>query len=94
MSMATFAARRLGDIASNTAHILAIELLAAAQGLDLRRPLQSAGPIEEAHALIRAHVPHLDVDRPMAPDIAAIAALLRSGAFDRFVALDLDAACK
>ncbi len=94
VSMATFAARRLGDMANNITHIVAIELLAAAQGLDFRRPLQSAGPIEEAHALIRAHVPHLDVDRPMAPDIAAIAALLRSGAFDRFVALDLDAACK
>jgi histidine ammonia-lyase len=94
VSMATFAARRLGEIADNIGNIVAIELLAAAQGLDFQRPLRSSAPIEAAHALIRRHVPQLDVDRPMAPDIAAIAALVRDGAFDHFVPLDLGAACK
>jgi histidine ammonia-lyase len=94
VSMATFAARRLGEMAANITNIVAIELLAAAQGLDFQRPLRSSAPMEEAHALIRAHVPHLDVDRPMAPDIAAIAVLVQGGAFDRFVPLDLDSACK
>lgn len=94
VSMATFAARRLSEIADNIGNIVAIELLAAAQGLDFQRPLRSSAPIEAAHALIRRHVPHLEVDRPMAPDIAAIAALVRDGAFDGFVPLDLDAACK
>jgi histidine ammonia-lyase len=92
--MATFAARRLATVADNISDIVAIELLAATQGLDFQRPLQSSAPVEAAHALIRRHVPHLDEDRPMAPDIAAIAALLRDGAFDGFVPLDLDAACK
>ena len=94
MSMATFAARRLSEIADNIGNIVAIELLAAAQGLDFQRPLRSSAPIEAAHALIRRHVPHLEVDRPMAPDIAAVAALVSDGAFDGFVPLDLDAACK
>ncbi|MFI4983338.1 MAG: aromatic amino acid lyase, partial [Nevskiales bacterium] len=90
VSMATFAARRLSELAANVEHIVAIELLAAAQGLDFQRPLVSSAPIEAAHALIRAQVPHLDADRLMAPDIAAIAGILRQGAFDGFVALDLD----
>src|SRR5258706_2549894 len=53
VSMATFAARRLGDMADNTAGIVAIELLAAAQGIDFRRPLRSSQPLEEAHAIVR-----------------------------------------
>jgi histidine ammonia-lyase len=71
VSMATFAARRLGDMAENTAGIVAIELLAAAQGIDFRRPLRSSQPIEEAHAMIRAVAPHLDGDRFLATDIEA-----------------------
>ncbi|MDQ3026116.1 MAG: histidine ammonia-lyase, partial [Pseudomonadota bacterium] len=63
VSMATFAARRLGDMADNTAGIVAIELLAAAQGIDFRRPLATSGPLEEAHAMVRAVAPHLDGDR-------------------------------
>jgi histidine ammonia-lyase len=94
VSMATFAARRLGGIAENITNIVAIELLSAAQGLDFQRPPQSSPPVEDAHALIRRHVSHLDEDRVMAPDIAAIAALVRDGALDHFVPLDLDAACK
>ena len=94
VSMATFAARRLGEMAENISNIVAIELLAAAQGVDFQRPLQSSAPMEDVHALIRAHVPHLEVDRRIAPDIAAVAALVRSGAFDRCAPLDLEAACK
>jgi len=94
VSMATYAAARLAQMAANISDIVAIELLAAAQGLDFQRPLRSSAAVEEAHALIRRHVPHLEVDREMAPDIAAVGALVRNGAFDRFVPLDLDAACK
>jgi histidine ammonia-lyase len=78
--MATFAARKLGDLADNTAGILAIELLAAAQGVDLReRPTSPA--LREVMALVRAHVPHYDIDRWFAPDIAAVKALVQQGAF-------------
>jgi len=79
VSMATFAARRLQPIVSNTAHILGIELLAAAQGLEFLRPLRSSAPLEEAHALLRAHSPALDRDRALAPDIEASTRLVLDG---------------
>jgi histidine ammonia-lyase len=83
VSMATFAARRLGDMADNTAAIVAIELLAAAQGIDFRRPRRSSALLEEAHAMIRAVAPHLDGDRYLALDIEAVTPLVRDGAFVR-----------
>ena len=85
VSMATHAARRLGQMAENSAAIVAIELLAAAQGLEFRRPLKSSEALEKAHAMIRARVPALDEDRYMAPDIAAAKALVQSAAFDSFM---------
>jgi histidine ammonia-lyase len=81
VSMATYAARRLTDMAGNTAAIVAIELLAAAQGIDFRRPLRSSDALEEAHAAIRAVAPHLDGDRFLAADIEAVTPLVRSGKF-------------
>jgi histidine ammonia-lyase len=81
VSMATFAARRLGDMADNTAAIVAIELLAAAQGIDFRRPLRTSALLEQAHAAIRAVAPHLDGDRFLATDIEAVAPLVRRGDF-------------
>jgi histidine ammonia-lyase len=84
VSMATFAARRLGDMADNTANIVAIELLAAAQGIDFRRPLESSMLLEEAHAIVRRVAPHLDGDRYLALDIEAVAPLVRDGVFVRF----------
>ena len=54
VSMATFAARRLQPMIANTAHILGIELLAAAQGIEFLRPLASSAALEAAHALLRA----------------------------------------
>ncbi|MGH6720434.1 MAG: histidine ammonia-lyase [Alphaproteobacteria bacterium] len=85
VSMATFAARRLGDMADNVAGIVAIELLAAAQGIDFRRPLRSRVALERAHALIRARVRHWERDRVFAPDIEAIKRLVLDGAFVPFV---------
>jgi histidine ammonia-lyase len=84
VSMATFAARRLGEMAGNTAAIVAIELLAAAQGIDFRRPLRSSEALEEAHAMIRRVAPHLDGDRYLALDIEAVTPLVRDGAFRKF----------
>jgi histidine ammonia-lyase len=83
VSMATFAARRLADMADNTACIVAIELLAAAQGIDFRRPLASSAPLEEAHAMIRAVAPHLEGDRFLATDIEATRPLVMEGRFLR-----------
>jgi histidine ammonia-lyase len=85
VSMATFAARRLGDMATNTAGVVAIELLAAAQGIDFRSPLATAPRLRDAHALIRREVAFYDHDRYFAPDIDAIRRLVEAGAFHRFV---------
>jgi histidine ammonia-lyase len=79
VSMATFAARRLQPMIANVAHILAIELLAAAEGIEFLRPLQSSAPLESAHALLRERVPRFEVDRFIAPDIECAAALVRAG---------------
>ncbi len=80
VSMATFAARRLQAMVHNTAHILAIEWLAAAQGIDFLRPLASSQALEQAHQLLRLHCAAMPTDRHMAPDIAAAAALVNEGA--------------
>ncbi|GLR76186.1 histidine ammonia-lyase [Aliivibrio sifiae] len=76
VSMATFAGRRLRDMAENTRGILAVELLASAQGLDFRAPKKSSERIEEAKAMLRERVDFYDKDRYFAPDIAKANALL------------------
>jgi histidine ammonia-lyase len=79
VSMATFAARKLGDLCANTAYILAIELLAAAQGVDLRAPLVTSKRLQAVMREIRARVPHYDIDHYLAPDIASITQAVTSG---------------
>src|SRR5690554_3169535 len=79
VSMATFAARRLEDIAENTASIVAIELLATAQGIDFRRPLKSSPVVEATYAKVREKVSYYAEDRYFSPDIIAITKLIRSG---------------
>ena len=79
VSMATFAARRLQPMIANVARILAIEWLAAAQGVEFLRPLRSSAPLEAAHALLRASCPPMMQDRYLAPDIEAAASLVREG---------------
>src|SRR5881394_1039769 len=79
VSMATFAARKLGDLCANTSNILAIELLAAAQGVDLRAPFETSPRLRGVMREIRSRVPHYDIDRYLAPDIAAITDAVRGG---------------
>ena len=86
VSMATYAARRLHDMADNTAGIVAIELLAAAQGIDLRRPLKTSPKLAQAMELLRRRVRFRRDDREMAPDIEAAKALVAGGALRRTVA--------
>ncbi|MGE0210638.1 MAG: histidine ammonia-lyase [Parvibaculaceae bacterium] len=85
VSMATHGGWRLRQMNANTRAILAIELLAAAEGIDFRKPLASSKPLVEAHALIRGKVkPRLE-DREFSTDIATVSALIAQGAFDGFV---------
>jgi histidine ammonia-lyase len=83
VSMSAHAARRLLDMVTNTAAVVGIELLAAAQGCDFHAPLKSSGVLEQVRALVRAEVPHLEEDRELAPDIAKAIVLVRSGSLGR-----------
>jgi histidine ammonia-lyase len=74
-------------MADNLEAILAIELLAAAQGIGFHRPLRSSAPIEAAHAALRAHVAPWEEDRVMAPDIAAARRLIADPHFAAAVEL-------
>jgi histidine ammonia-lyase len=70
---------------SNTAHILGIELLAAAQGIEFLRPLKSSSVLEEVHALLRKDIAAHHVDRYLAPDIAHATELVRNGSLARLL---------
>ena len=82
--MGMTAALKLRQIVDNAENVLAVELMAATEGLDYRRPLRSSAPIEAAREIVRGIVPQLTEDRPPGPDIEALAAALRRGDFDRF----------
>jgi histidine ammonia-lyase len=67
-------------MADNTATILGIEWLAAAQGVDFHRPLTSSPRLERVQAALRDHVPFYAEDRLFAPDIEAARTLVMNGA--------------
>jgi histidine ammonia-lyase len=77
VSMATHGARRLLAMTTNAANIIAIEFLAACQGIDLRAPLQSSQALMRAHGALRLQVPFATSDRLLANDIEAAAAVIR-----------------
>jgi histidine ammonia-lyase len=79
VSMGMGAALKLGKVVDNVRWVLAIELAAAAQGIDLLRPLTSSLPLEALHASIRTRIARWDEDREMAPDLAAAEDFLRDG---------------
>jgi histidine ammonia-lyase len=80
VSMAAHGARRLAAMVENATNVVAIELLAAAQGCDFHAPMISSAPLERVRGRLRERVPMLDHDRYLASDIAAAADLVRSGA--------------
>ena len=79
VSMATFAARRLQQMLRNTEYIVAIELLAAAQGIEFLRPLQSSPVLEGILQLVRSVSPAMMVDRSLAPDMEMVRGLITQG---------------
>ena len=82
VSMGMTAATKLRTIVENIEHVVAIELLCAAEGLEYRAPLKPGRGIISAHERVRAHVPRLTHDRPLAPDFEQIVAAIRRGEFD------------
>ncbi|WP_295760789.1 histidine ammonia-lyase [Undibacterium sp.] len=79
VSMATFAGRRLHEMAHNTATIVGIELLAAGQGIDFHQPLQTSSKLTSVHQALRTQVAFYDKDRFLAPDIAAAKEMVLQG---------------
>ena len=82
VSMATFAARKAGDIAANVTAVVAIELLAATQGIEFHAPLKSSPAIEAAKSLVRSIAAPLTHDRIMSGDIAGVIRLIEARGFD------------
>ena len=85
VSMATNAALRLAPMAGNTAAIVAVELLAAAQGVELRAPLATSPQLQAAFKLIRSDAAFWDRDRAFAPDLERVRARIERGEFTPFV---------
>ena len=85
VSMATFAARKSREVADNVRRIVAIELLAACQGIEFRRPLASSPALEAVHAQVRSEVPRYDEDRYLAPEMQAMEALIERGGLRPFL---------
>jgi histidine ammonia-lyase len=81
VSMAAFAGRRLGDMNKNSMDIVAIELLSAAQALELHAPCLTSKALQKVLAEVRKRVAHYDKDRYFSPDIITASDLVRSGYF-------------
>jgi histidine ammonia-lyase len=79
VSMGMSGARRLERMLLNLRHIIAIELLCACQGVDLLAPLQTGALAKKAHAAVRAKSAKVTDDRPLAPEIEAVSALVADG---------------
>jgi histidine ammonia-lyase len=89
VSMSMGAALKLARAVELAEQVLAIEVLAGCQALDLLAPLASSRPLEGVRRAVRRVVPALEVDRSPAPDIASIVALMQSGALERACELQL-----
>src|SRR5687767_9720604 len=82
VSMSMWAAIKAARVVELATAIVAIEVLAACQAIDLLAPLVTSPPLAAVHAAVRAAVPVIDADRPPSPDIEAIARLISDGALD------------
>src|SRR4051812_109335 len=78
-SMGATAALKARTVVENASHVIAIELVCGAQGLEFHRPLTSTGPLEEAVARVREYVPRVEEDRSLAAELAGLARALRTG---------------
>lgn len=85
VSMGMSGARRLEKMLDNLRNILAIELLCACQGIDLLAPLQTGTLAKKAQDAVRLFSPKVVADRPLAPDMGAVAKLIASGAIAKIL---------
>jgi histidine ammonia-lyase len=85
VSMAPWAGYKLQRICSNTAYVLAIELLAAAHAIDKLQPLKTTDKLQQVHAFVRRHVEYRPYDHRLDKDIARLAELIESGTLSQFL---------
>jgi histidine ammonia-lyase len=81
VSMGMGAARRIPPMLGNLRNVLAIELLAACQGIDLLAPLATGAQAAKAQAMVRAESKMVEADRSLAPDIRAVERRIAAGDF-------------
>jgi histidine ammonia-lyase len=79
VSMAPIAARKAATIARNAAGVIAVELIAAAQGVDFHAPLKTSPKLQDVHATVRAISPHFTTDRYWADEMSALQAAVLDG---------------
>ena len=79
VSMAPIAARKATQIARNAAGVIAVELMAAAEGIDYHAPLQTSPKLQAIHGLVRNHSPHFTADRYWADEMSALQAAVLAG---------------
>jgi histidine ammonia-lyase len=79
VSMAPIAARKAGQIARNAAGVIAVELMAAAEGVDYHAPLKTSPGLQAVHDRVRALSPHFTADRYWADEMAALQAAVLAG---------------
>ena len=79
VSMGNAAGLKAWQVLANSERALAIELLAGAQGVEFLAPLEPGAGVRSTHAFVRLLSPRLGDDRPLAPDIEAVAVAIRDG---------------
>lgn len=79
VSMAPIAARKAAQIARNAAGVIAVELMAAAEGIDYHAPLKTSPKLQQVHAAVRAHSPHFTADRYWADEMGALQSAVLAG---------------
>jgi len=89
VSMSMYAALKAAHAVDCARQVLAIELMSAAQAIDLLAPLSTSAPLARAHALVRSRIAPLDRDRPPAPDILEISRMIADGSLERACATEV-----
>ena len=79
VSMAPISARKAAQIARNAAGVIAVELMAAAEGIDYHAPLRTSAKLQGVYAAVRAHSPHFTADRYWADEMSALQSAVLSG---------------
>ncbi len=79
VSMAPIAARKAGQIARNTAGVIAVELMAAAEGIDYHLPLKTSPQLAAIHSAVRSRSPHFTADRYWADEMSALQSAVLTG---------------